>query len=230
MENRPILYNDPNGHEPGNMCNRGYYEYCRFIVLNNGGIIDTDHFAAGLEHGRQVVDGFSSGDPTVRVKMVGENIYSKTLHIEGLNKNSPQLFEQYLNFQREYEAKQLKDVKLIKFYEIGSVFSPEDIPSDMIGFVAGLNNMSLYESILELGGLKNGYMEKSFGGALHNPAVGSFYMGSAFKDCLIDICGEYDYQNASAKLKIPDAKGPPSGPRQYKYLNYSGKFAILNPY
>jgi RHS repeat-associated protein len=225
--NRPINMNDPSGHcapfciiIPVLVVTAIFLtgdtpqppEPVRFYYLNNGGVIDKEHFDAGLGHWLKVEDAFTNKKRSVILPMPGKE--DGRFSLENISSlDDPNLVTRYLEFQQKYEEFQFT------IQEPASGFSPEDIPSDLLGFLAGKEDLSIEDVVQILGGTSSTGGDYSLG----NPAIKNMINPNR-KNCLIEGCGLSDFQNSSPKMKVPD------GYKKFKLLDYPKPFDILNRY
>jgi RHS repeat-associated protein len=161
----PVNLTDPTGEYPwGNACRARQYkgDGPRYCILNNGGFIDTVHFEGARNTGNpNTVGGISysvftfrqSGEPahvlTIKqtVGYVVPIYGTYTLHhLDELNDN--QLKRLALTIYMDYQQNVFEPFQLLS----GSAFSNEDLPSDYLGFVAGMDGYDLEWAVQQLGG------------------------------------------------------------------------------
>ena len=161
MTNRPVILNDPTGHcpgrKPGQKCASNpkitgplpdWWGGQQHIYIEGYGYFDTGHIKRGWESAKYFEEqtdlALAKGGgmfPALSKGRLGD-IFSATYSVS--NKvNQDQMAEvmygMYTNFEYSYEEYQGKR------YDAISSFTPEDLPSDHIGFWAYTHGIKKYE-------------------------------------------------------------------------------------
>ena len=158
--NNPVRYTDPSGHcIPELNCPGDEYSQAspvakgaHTIITTNGYIIDIRHFIVALANARKTMKHIAKGDEFVRVSRAsgfGPLRFGQSYEYR--------LSERISASQRSGVAMGILIDSSFRFEHFQSwggqtsVYSFEDIPSDYLGYVAGIKGMSLMDILDELG-------------------------------------------------------------------------------
>ena len=161
MTNRPVILNDPTGHcpgrKPGQKCATNpkamnlpdWWLKRSHIFIEGYGYFDTGHIKRGWQDAKwfeeethRTLDrgGGIFKNPAVSNGSDYEVYYSVSANLKNVSRDQKfgVLYGMYTDFERGYEEYQ-------KDHLNPSAFSPEDLPSDHLGFWAYMNKLDMNE-------------------------------------------------------------------------------------
>jgi hypothetical protein len=233
VEGNPVNFTDPSGFIP---CTESQdINVNRYCVLKQGGYLDVDHFKHKKEDIRLLIDvnlpsqfGKTFGQIPFSGSLGGGlppthfAVYYTRLPLTGLplDKLSRVALGIQLDYEYGFEAAQGFDPRcytIAGWFSHCSSFSNEDLPSDYLGMVAGIKNISL-ESIVAI-----------LGGGEQQSSLPDVYWGNAWpliepSRCRYGFCSDRTPFNDKCTFKVYDRESR-------KYYNQPWPSSlVLEPY